>query len=174
MMRLVLSGWRVGYVLLFLTFQPSLAANYKVAVINSENILPYLQALEGFNSTCKATDINYFLLDKDTSRVITQVRAAKPNLILTIGTKASDIAYQGIKDIPIVFAMVSRPAKYNLIGSITGVCLNITIAKQFELLTSILPHIKRIGVVYNPKEAEELIQEAMIIARNMELTLCYV
>jgi len=171
MMRLVVSYLIPCLVLLSFPFQTSSATNYKVAVINREAIQPYLQALEGFNNTCKATDIDYFLIDKNPSRVIKKVRSSSPNLILTIGTKASTIAYHEIKDIPIVFAMVSRPVKYGLVGNITGACLNIPITKQFEILTSILPHIKRIGVVYNPKETEELINEARIIARDMGLTL---
>lgn len=82
------------------------------------------------------------------------------DLIMPLGTQASQAVANLIKDRPIVFGAVTDPVTAGLVksnekpgGNITGTS-DITLYKQqLELLKKIKPDVKKVGLVYNPGEA---------------------
>ncbi len=145
-----------------------------VAVIKSGEIKPYQDALAGFKEACKAKTTEYNVageIDNET-KIVKKIMEKNPDLILAIGTKAAILAKQEISNIPMVFLMVSRPEKYGLTGkNITGVSLNIPAKVQFKALISILPQLKKIGVIYNPAISGKAIEIAAADAQDLGLEL---
>ena len=159
------------YVLLVLT---SFASATDIAVIISQDLKPYQDALIGFNDIIDAS-ISKYNMEGDINKghnITNEIKSRKPDLILALGTKAAMIAGEDIKDIPIIYCLVSRPAKYGLMGNnITGVSLNISIETQFEAIKSVLPDKKKIGVIYDPDVSEEAVDEAKHIAMELGFVL---
>lgn len=85
----------------------------------------------------------------------------KCDLIVAITTGGAQAAYNATRgtDIPVVFVGVSEPVDAGIIKSkqspetnITGISDVLDIQAQLELIKSLLPNAKTIGVVYNPGE----------------------
>lgn len=146
----------------------------EIAVIKTRDIEPYQVALAGFKGVLNVSIVEYNMdgdMDKG-HEIAKEINANAPDLILAIGTKAAIVAHQDIKNIPMVFVMVSRPEVYGLINdNITGVSLNISSYDQFKVLKSLFPGIKRIGVIYNPKITGKTVAAAAEDARRLDLEL---
>ncbi len=118
------------------------AAN--IAVIKSESIKPYDEALKGFKSVIGGNIKEYDLRNdiNKSGKIISQVISQQPDLVYTIGTKASWAAGKNIERSPIVFSMVSRPEKYGLNRSnIAGVSINIPTEVQFRFLKEMMKNV---------------------------------
>jgi len=82
---------------------------------------------------------------------------ANPDVIIPITTPTSQAMVAATSEIPIVFATVTDPVKARLISqyenpgaNVTGVSDAAPISQQVDLMTSIVPNLKKIGFVYNP------------------------
>ncbi len=100
--------------------------------------------------------------------------------IVTIGTPSAQAAVAGTKRIPIVFTAVTDPVQGQLTPSweasgtnVTGVSDVLELGKQMELVKQIVPNAKRIGMVFNPGEANSVAVVAALkdILPNYDLTL---
>jgi putative ABC transport system substrate-binding protein len=88
--------------------------------------------------------------------------------IVTIGTNVAQACLQAIQQsgskTPMVFASVTDPVLARLITSaklpqpgVTGVSNYVPAKDQFAFFKKLLPHIKTLGVVYNPGEANSAV-----------------
>lgn len=106
----------------------------------------------------------------------------KVDLIFSITTPTSQTCANEIKgtSIPLVFGAVTDPISAGLVnsmekpgGNITGTSDKWPTAAQFNLLIQLVPGVKRIGVVYNPGEANSeanMIEvEKVCKEKNLEL-----
>lgn len=100
--------------------------------------------------------------------------------IVTIGTPSAQAAVAGTKRIPIVFTAVTDPVQGQLTPSweasgtnVTGVSDVLELGKQMELVKQIVPNAKRIGMVFNPGEANSVavVEALKKILPNYDLTL---
>lgn len=145
-----------------------------IAVIKSMDIAPYNDALEGFNETLKKRKVSFELKEFDLKEedVIKKIKSIKPDLILTIGPYSTRIVSKEIKNIPIIFSVIlDIDQNYLKAKNITGASVRMPPKIQFENLKTIIPKVKRIGVIYNPKENEHIISKAKIVARGMGIIL---
>lgn len=83
--------------------------------------------------------------------------------IVAIGTPSAQAAVAGTKRIPIVFTAVTDPVQGQLTPSweasgtnVTGVSDVLELGKQMELIKQVVPNAKRLGMVYNPGEANSV------------------
>lgn len=76
-------------------------------------------------------------------------------LLVAIGTMTAQAALSAARNrnIPVIFASVTDPKAAKLEGNITGVSNFVPTTEQFVAMMKILPSLKRIGVIYNPGEA---------------------
>lgn len=156
-----------------------------IAVLKSREIAPYNTALAGFTRALENRDITPVFVQYDLEGArekgrdaIKAIKASKPDLVFTIGTLATNVAHDSIKDTPIVFCMVLNPVAGGLVdamnapgGNITGASLDISPRVQFRFLKSVLPHMKTIGVLYHPAETSLIVTSASNAAKDMGMAL---
>jgi len=117
----------------------------------------------------EGTDVIYVLAnaqgDMGTAISIAQdFKAQNVDLVVAIATPTAQAAVQVFQgeETPVVFAAVTDPVAYDLVKSATdpsenqnvaGVSDLIDLPANLRLLAELSPNIKRIGMVYNPGEA---------------------
>jgi len=104
------------------------------------------------------------------------------DLIFAISTPSAQTVAQAIKgtSIPLVFGAVTDPVSAGLVtnmvhpgGNITGTSDQWPVDRQFDLLLQLVPSVKKVGMVFNPGEANTesnmKVVEAVCKARNLEV-----
>lgn len=88
----------------------------------------------------------------------------KPDVIVAIATPSAQAVVAATKTIPVVYSAVTDPVAAQLVQSmepsgtnVTGVSDSLALAKQVELIQRALPNAKRVGMVYNPGEANSVV-----------------
>ena len=88
----------------------------------------------------------------------------KPDAIVAIATPSAQAVVAATKDVPVVYSAVTDPVAAQLVASmdasgtnVTGVSDLLALDKQVELIKKIVPNAKRVGMVYNPGEANSVV-----------------
>ena len=88
----------------------------------------------------------------------------KPDAIVAIATPSAQAVVASTKNVPVVFSAVTDPVVAKLLASwepsktnVTGVSDMLALDKQMELLKQVVPNAKRVGMVYNPGEANSVV-----------------
>ncbi|MGQ0810784.1 MAG: ABC transporter substrate-binding protein [Nitrospiraceae bacterium] len=144
---------------------PAAAASVDIAILKSSDIAAYSQAIEGFKSSApNSWAFTEYNLDGNLERgrkLAQKIRASDATLVFAVGLKAALAAKLEIVDIPVIFSMVLDSAKHDLtMPNMTGVLLEVPIDRQLATIRSILPSVKRIGVLYDPSKTINTIEEA--------------
>jgi len=174
----------LSLLVLFTNVQLNLAADF-IVVIKSRDIEPYEIALKSLRRTLNTRGyepvVNEYLLpdgSREKENLLADIRRREPRLIVTLGSAATSYVSKAIKTIPVTFCMVLNPLASGFIrnmnasgNNLTGASLDIPIAAQFEALRSLVPSVRRIAVLYNPKETDTVIQQAKRTAKEMDLDL---
>lgn len=155
-----------------------------VAVVLSREAAPYRQAVRGFDEILrgsrKAYKLHEFSMEgtADPAVLAARIRARRPDLILTVGSGATQAIADQIRDIPIVFSLVLPSSGHSSLQdmrqvhvNLTGASMEIPLAFQFTKLKEILPSVHRIGVLYNPAVTGPLVQDATRAASQEGLEL---
>ena len=113
----------------------------------------------------------------DLKTQLDQVRTLRPDIIVTVGSTATQLARDNFPQTPIVFSAVKYPVLSGFVesidrpgGHITGSSLDIPVDIQFRYFKQIIPSLKRIGVLYTSNTAK-LIPPARVVALQMGLEL---
>jgi putative ABC transport system substrate-binding protein len=100
----------------------------------------------------------------------------KPNLLLVIGTSATQIAAEIVKNLPVVFTVVFDASSAGVmkdgkaIENFTGTTYRVPIARQMEVFQRILPQVNRLGVVYsNEPNSIAQVQELEEVAKRLDI-----
>lgn len=119
--------------------------------------------------------------DMTTAQTIAEgFKSKKKDLILAIATPTAQAAYNATKEIPILITAVTDPVSAGLVESwsepntnVTGTSDMTPISKQFELLKTLIPKAKKVGVIYNTSEVNSEIQvdKAKELAKNFQLEI---
>src|SRR5690606_2858416 len=88
----------------------------------------------------------------------------RPDAIVAIATPSAQSVVAATKDIPVVYSAVTDPVAAQLVPSmdasgtnVTGVSDLLALDKQIELIKKVVPDAKRVGMVYNPGEANSVV-----------------
>lgn len=166
--------------LLAIILNPGLAVceDLRIAVITSQDTPPYQDVASGFFDFLKnegvIADFDHYKISGNAgkaSEVIRDIKKRPPRLILTIGTLATQTAQREMDDTPIVAGLVSNMDDLRKSKNATGVVLDFPLVTQFEWMHKLVPEIKIIGVLYNPKENQVKIDAAIQAAKKEGLTL---
>ena len=160
-------------VVLSLSFSDGFA--FEIITLKSRDITPYNKVLEGFRGAEKANIIDYVLTDslKKNRAMINKIKSTSPDLIFTLGLKATLLVKDEIDHVPIVFAMVMHPEKHGLTDekNITGVTLDVPIDKQIQKLKTAIPYLKELGIIYNPVNSSAIVNEAREVTKKLGVNL---
>jgi len=156
-----------------------------IAVIKSREAEPYDIAVNSLRRSLKENGIQAqfedVLLPEEGQRRderLAGIRKKNPQLIVTLGSAATEHTAKSIKDTPVLFCMVLNPQASGFVRSmsasgnnLTGASLDIPPQVQFEAIRALVPQARKIGVIYNPQETETVVQQARKTARDMGLEL---
>lgn len=111
--------------------------------------------------------------DSDCATYASQFAAQNYDMIVAIATPAASSAFAAAeaKDIPVVFCAVSDPLAVGLVESMekpgyncSGTSDVLNMEAQLDLITSLQPEVKKIGVLYTSSEANSIAQLALLEA----------
>jgi len=158
------------------------ASSRTVCVLFSRDLPPYREAVEGFKARVGSDGgyafIEFIVTEAEVGQLMDRVKAARPALVLTLGTEASKVAATGVEDTPVVFAMVANPIDSGVLPRraypgqiVAGVTTDISPAEQFEALRQALPDAKRVAVIYCPQYTQATVTAAEAAAKTMGMEL---
>ena len=147
-----------------------------IVILKSADVGPYNVAASSFKETFSPeVQILEYDLQGDLAqgrKLGRKIRASPAKLVVAIGLKAALAAKLEILDIPIISCMVLAPSKYDLTrNNMTGVGLRIPIKNQFTMIKSLVPDLKRIGVLFDPTKTKQTVQQAKALASKHDLQL---
>lgn len=89
---------------------------------------------------------------------------AQPDVIVAIATPSAQAVVAATKTVPVVYSAVTDPVAAQLVPTmdaagtnVSGVSDLLALDKQIELIKKIVPGAKRVGMVYNPGEANSVV-----------------
>ncbi len=112
-------------------------------------------------------DFNYEILDANFDhtlirQMLAKLKAHKPAVLVTLSTPVTQAA-KSIKDIPIVFADITSPLEVGLLkeehkpdANMTGASDRQDLRVFLSFAKKILPHAKRIGLLYSTSDANDM------------------
>lgn len=173
------------FILIIITMHNFPAWGGDVVVIQSAGLAAYNAAWEGFTNVLlqdiptrgpkaiRAHTISTYILTDIESP--TQLRNAvikqHPDLLLVVGSSSLALV-KNITDIPIIYLMIPFPKlMVNAQDNITGINMNISVEQQLAPLLRVIPQIKSIGLLYDPKQTGMIVQEALEYARQKNISL---
>ncbi|CAM4171524.1 ABC transporter substrate-binding protein [Paracidovorax anthurii] len=104
----------------------------------------------------------------------------QPDAIVAIATPSAQAVVAATKSVPVVFSAVTDPVAAKLVANwepsktnVTGVSDVLALDKQMELVRQVVPGAKRVGVVYNPGEANSavVVKELKTLLPKLGMTL---
>lgn len=149
----------------------SIAAGPKIVCVQNIKIKPFEEALIGFKSVCRFPIVQVDASILNQSDVKKEILRLKPDLVITIGTNAL-LKVRDIKSVPILYMMVLNPQSIlPKEKNITGVSINISQEKQLKSIGSVLPEVKKIGLIYDPKRSGYFVKQALPAANKLGMSL---
>lgn len=150
-----------------------------IVIVTSQDTAPYKDLIIGFRQSLASLNGTIALIEEhslqgDTSKASALFKAAKGRrvqLILTVGSLATQAALQDAPDIPTVAGMILGAAELRQSPNATGVVLDFPLETQLQWLQKIAPQAKTIGVLFNPQENRAKIDAATKVAHSLGLRL---
>ncbi|MDD5225513.1 MAG: ABC transporter substrate-binding protein [bacterium] len=140
----------------------------EVAVLTSSKLEAYQKVVTGLLEILPSAQVFYLPeSDVDQAAVIEQIRGRAPSAVLAVGAPAAALLKDRLRNVPLIYCMVSDPKRYNLAGeNITGVMLKVRTEDQLETYKKTFPFITRLGLIYDPSESADTVAEARRLAKK--------
>ncbi|QIL79878.1 ABC transporter substrate-binding protein [Diaphorobacter sp. HDW4A] len=97
----------------------------------------------------------------------------KPDAIVAIATPSAQAVVSATKDVPVVFSAVTDPVAAKLVKNwdasktnVTGVSDLLKLEPQIDLIKKVVPNAKKVGMVFNPGEAN-----SAVVVKELKLLL---
>lgn len=151
-----------------------------IYIVKQQDIPAYNTAIDTIKNELNDTyELKVATVDRQTvDQLAKTIKKSRPKLTISVGTKATKLLQTKLKRQPILFTMVFRPDRTELVKNLkfpgknaTGVALDIPLETQFATLRKIFPYMRRIGTLYTPYLDQDLIDEAKKIAEKYNFTL---
>lgn len=134
-------------------------------IVEPMKIKAYDDALRGFKNGCAAKINSVSFVEYENGDIAKTIRKTHPDLIVAIGMEAL-AKVRSIRSIPIVYLMVLHPnAGLRDRTNITGVSMEIPPEKHFSFLHKLLPSVKRIGFLYDPRREAAYARKALATSK---------
>jgi putative tryptophan/tyrosine transport system substrate-binding protein len=153
----------------------------KVAVLVSQNIRPYIEAVDGMSGVLAenaGAKVQVFSLDKfkgKTRDVLSQsLSGEKFDLAIAVGPEAVRFASEepALERTTWLYSMVLNPPKvFGQTEAACGVSLDIPAQRQIEMIAQGLTAVKRVGLLYDPRYNAEFFTKAAVEAASLDLKI---
>lgn len=155
----------------FVLFSEPILADSRIVAIQSVLIKPYVAALRGFDSVCSETLTRITLSETSRWELSRVIEKESPELIVAVGLSALDAAL-AFEDLPVLYCMV-LPQDVSGIRreNVTGVFMRVPVEDQLNHVSAVLPGVKRIGVLYDPKQSSGMIADAQVVSERLEIEI---
>src|SRR5207249_5750356 len=145
------------------TCLPPGASATEIVILKSAEITAYNQAINSFKAALAGSaTITEYDMQGDMSRgrkLAGKVRASNADIVFAVGIKAALSSKLEIVDISIIYCMVLDPEKNGLNApNMVGIMLEVPLDRQFKEMRSVLPGLKRLGVLYDPEKTSDLVE----------------
>ena len=158
-------------------------ATLTIQVIKSGELKAYEEAYSGFQKVLKEqlkqVQFKEYILknnSEENEKTLTELQKSS-SLILTIGTEATKLVSQRIKDKPVIFCMVLDPVGSGLVenlvpsgNNLSGSSLDIPVKEQLEKFRLLVSGLKNLGVLYT-SETERKVKTAEVVAKSLGINL---
>jgi putative ABC transport system substrate-binding protein len=145
-----------------------------VVVVKSKKLSVYEKAITGFKGVYKGS-IKLMVMEgdlADADRLAAAVKAESPKVILAVGVRAVVKLKEKISNIPIVFCMAVHPKGKKLnTKNATGVSLEPFASEQLKSFKKVIPALKKVGIIYDPKRTGTFVKEAIKAAPSANLEM---
>jgi putative tryptophan/tyrosine transport system substrate-binding protein len=138
----------------------------RIAVVVSEPIKPYLDAVSSFQEVMKKRggELSVFVMEGEGSeapdRLKKELASGNFGIGVSVGPQATEFLWA--EEVPgefsRIFGMVLNPEE--IIGHGCGVPMNIPVLQQVHAVQDLLPSFNRIGILYDPRYNAQFVQEA--------------
>jgi putative ABC transport system substrate-binding protein len=168
-------GW-----LAWLSLQPvsAVAASPKVVIVLSQESSAYADMVQGFRTALVGAGVqvetqlhNLKGNSANASDVLRQFKENPPALFLTVGSLATESVLAESRDVPIIASLTAHVERFRKNGNLTGVGLEFSLERQFDMMRRILPELVTVGVLYSPKDNQETIDAALTFAKKHKVKL---
>jgi putative ABC transport system substrate-binding protein len=104
----------------------------------------------------------------------------KKDIIIALATPSAQAAAQATKEIPIIFGTVTDPVGAGLVtsfekpgGNVTGTSDMTPVKEQLALFKDLGAKVQKVGIIYNPGEANSVftVNQAKAAAKDLGLTI---
>ena len=147
------------FIVLFIClFQFLIIAKPVVYIVKHQDLPAYNIAIDTIKEELSSEyDLKEATVDRQNiAQLAKEIKKARAKLTIAVGTKATKLLQTKIKRAPILFTMVFRPDRTELVKNLkfpgknaTGIALDIPLETQFATLRQIFPYMRRIGnIVY--------------------------
>jgi ABC-type uncharacterized transport system substrate-binding protein len=151
----------------------------RVALVRSSKAAPIDEVaraiVDNFERRQPRLDVTSYLLPQDgqAADLFAQIRRARPDLVLTLGTRATAAALANRPEgVPLVFSMVLHPQQAGFLRpDVTGITLEVAPEEQFRLLRRLLPRAHTVGVLYDPTQTGLVVEQARRSAERLGFRL---
>ncbi|MDD5747430.1 MAG: ABC transporter substrate-binding protein, partial [Candidatus Omnitrophica bacterium] len=153
----------------FIWSVPAACGGQKILIATYEDNPEYRPAIRAFLTGMQEAAPNVEILTltggNDPNDFMLKVRNLERDVVLVFTVGTSDtllVKAAGVK-IPVVFSAIIKPQKIGLVNKLrepgtnfTGSFCAISIIRQLHFIIDALPAVKRIGIIYNPRDADTL------------------
>ena len=144
-------------------------------ILKSSNIDNYNDAVMAFKTSCGSPKKEFDLADSVEAglEIADEVSRLQPDAVFAVGVKAALAARKYLPEsTPVVYAIVLNPDKHGLDkGNTTGVLMDVALDTELKTIKGLVPNIRKLGALYNPKRSGDAIDNARRIAQQVGFEL---
>ena len=94
------------------------------------------------------------------SQLVSKDTKAPPAIVFSLGSKAATIAQSTFPDIPVLATMILQEKTLDNKANKNVILVQFSVEVQLQWLQKFLPHVRRVGILYNPDQNSQWIKEA--------------
>jgi putative ABC transport system substrate-binding protein len=148
----------------------------RVAIVLSADLQPYEEAAEGVEKLLGDHEVVTYSLEgfrDNWLKVEARLNREPADVVVTVGSLATALASRRMGDTPVVYTMVVNAEKLlDPNGApATGVTLDQDPARSLGAMREALPRVRKVGVLYDPKQSGARVDEARVAAASLGLDL---
>jgi putative ABC transport system substrate-binding protein len=149
----------------------------RVVVVVSEPIKPYLDSVSSFQEVMKkkGANVSVFVMEEEGAKVPDRLKrelaSGTYRIGVSVGPQATDFLW-AVKvpgEFHRIYGMVLNPEEILEHGC--GVPMNIPLQQQVRTIENLVPGIKRLGILYDPRYNDRFVREATAACSEAQMTI---